>query len=411
MEIQLLPAQLKFVTTENPYPAIVGGLGSGKSEGAIKRLLFLMLQDPGINTLYTLPTYDLIKLRAMPGVEENLESLGIKYQVNKSDYAITIPGYGVMYLRSYDKPERIVSFEVAHSICDELDTLPKAKAKLVWRKVSERTRQKCKTKNTIGNVTTPDAGFSGFTYEKWGKPVLQDGYELIKASTLDNFYLPESYVEQIRANYDDLLAEMYLQGEFVNLLEHKVYSSFNRQTCHAKIQVPEDARLVIGQDFNVGGCVSIIGYQHQGVLYIIGEMVSNRTDEIRGNYDRRYKDLRATMYPDASGNNASSNATQTDIQILRAAGFGIKVNASNPRVRDRILSLNIAFKKGLCKIDTEACPKLTEALEQQAYLENGEPEKITGAATIDDFNDAIGYLNFALNPIVRPVARDVIMSA
>lgn len=410
MEFQLLPAQLRFVTTDNPYPAIVGGLGSGKSEGAIKRLLFLMLQDPGINTLYTLPTYDLIKLRAMPGVEENLISMGITHSVNKSDFAITIKGYGIMYFRSYDKPERIVSFEVAHSICDELDTLPRDKAAIVWRKVSERTRQKCRTQNTIGNVTTPDAGFNGFTYEKWGKH-LQKGYELIKASTLDNFYLPETYVEQIRANYDELLAEMYLQGEFVNLLGNKVYSSFNRQTCHAKIEVPNGARLYVGQDFNVGGCVSVIGYQHQDVLYIIGEMVSNRTDEIRHNYDKRYSGHKATIYPDASGNNASSNASQTDIQILRNAGFAIKVNPSNPRVRDRVLSLNVAFSKGLCKIDTEACPRLIEALEQQAYTENGEPEKITGAATIDDWVDSLGYCNYAINPIMRPIASDVVVSA
>ena len=115
---------------------MVAGLGAGKSQAAIVRLLIKMLQDPGINTAYMMPTYDLLRLRAIPGMEDLLEQLRIPYKTNKQEFSIEVIGYGSIIFRSYDNPARIVSYEVAHSIVDELDTLPKEKAELVWRKVS-----------------------------------------------------------------------------------------------------------------------------------------------------------------------------------------------------------------------------------------------------------------------------------
>jgi hypothetical protein len=141
VELPLTEPQEDFVFSHNKYPAIVGGLGSGKSKGGTMRLVIKMLSDPGSNGAYYMPTYDLIKLRAMPGIEQDLEQLGIGYSLNKSDYSIQMHGYGNIILRSYDRPERIIAYETAHSIVDEIDTLPKDKAALVWRKVTERNRQ------------------------------------------------------------------------------------------------------------------------------------------------------------------------------------------------------------------------------------------------------------------------------
>ena len=151
-EIALTEPQEQFILTDQPFPAIVGGLGSGKSKGGTMRLVMLMLGDIGANGAYYMPTYDLLKLRAMVGLEEDLKQLGVGYTINKSDYIIDLHGYGKIIMRSYDRPERIVAYEVAHSIVDELDTLPKEKAALVWRKISERNRQK-RGNNVSAQVT------------------------------------------------------------------------------------------------------------------------------------------------------------------------------------------------------------------------------------------------------------------
>jgi len=89
---------------------------------------------------------------------------------------------GDIIFRSFDNPSRIIAYEVAHSICDELDTLPIDKAAEVWRKVNERNRESINGINTIGMVTSPDQGLNGFVYKKWVEQ-RQEGYELIKAPT------------------------------------------------------------------------------------------------------------------------------------------------------------------------------------------------------------------------------------
>jgi len=155
---------------------------SGKSRAGTFRAIVKLLEQRGLNVGYYMPTYDLLKLRAMVGIEEDLRMLGLSFKTNMSEYTIKVHGYGSIICRSYDRPERIVAYETAHSIVDEIDTLPKDKAALVWRKITERNRQKCPTPNSIGAVTTPDQGFSGFVYDRWVSRA-DESTELIKAPT------------------------------------------------------------------------------------------------------------------------------------------------------------------------------------------------------------------------------------
>ena len=119
----------------------------------------------------------------------------------------------------------------------------------------------------------------------------------------------------------------------------------------------------------------------------------------------RYKQKghHVTVYPDASGQNTSSkNASESDLSILRQAGLSVRAASSNPAVRDRVNAVNamILNDKGArrFKVNTHLCPVLTEALEQQAYDKNGEPDKSTGH---DHPNDAVGYRIVTDWPIVR----------
>ncbi|MEA2037249.1 MAG: phage terminase large subunit, partial [Nanoarchaeota archaeon] len=221
VNLKLLPAQYDFVFDHSPFPALVGGLGSGKSEGGIDRLLLKLINDRGANGAYYMPTYDLLRLRAISGFEETLTRLNIPYKLNKSESIMYLENHGFIIFRSYDRPERIVAYETAHSIVDEIDTLPIDKASYVWRKITERNRQKINGINTIGIVTTPDNGVNGFVYDKWVKKK-QEGYSLIKASTYDNPFLPDEYVQNILNNYDPIMADLYLRGEFVSLNANKV---------------------------------------------------------------------------------------------------------------------------------------------------------------------------------------------
>lgn len=392
IDIPLTLPQKEFCSTLSPFPAIIGGLGSGKSRGGTMRAILKLLQNKGCNIGYYMPTYDLLKLRAMPGVEEDLTMIGLSFKTNKSDYSINVMGYGSIIFRSYDRPERIIAYETSDSIVDELDTLEKAKAALVWRKISERNRQKKfnNEPNTIACVTTPDQGYSGFIYDKWYKKK-QEGYQVIKAPTYSNPYLPDGYIEQIRANYDPLLAQMYIEGEIVSLNDKKVYHFFRRETHHTDETIKSGEQLHIGLDFNVGGCCAVVFVIRDGKNPMaLDEFVSHDTYDFCNNLSK-YKGHTITVYPDASGKAGSTNASASDLDIIKREGFRVNAPEKNPFIRDRINVMNNKLSKCEIYVNTNKCPEFTNALEVQGYDKNNDPEKFKEHPAIDDWNDAAGY--------------------
>jgi phage terminase large subunit len=407
MKLTLTKPQSKFVYSSATNPAIVGGLGSGKSQAGTLRLLKMLLADPGANGAYYMPTYDLINLRAMPGMSADLDRLGIKYKTNRSTYSISIVGFGDVIFRSYDTPERIIAYEVAHSICDELDTLRIDKAALVWRKISERNRQRCNGVNTIGLVTTPDQGVNGFVYDKWVKKQ-QPGYELIKASTYSNPFLPAGYIQQILDNYDPILAELYLNGEFVSLNQNKIYHFFNRKKHHtSRVIADADKMLHVGIDFNIGGCCANVFLIENNNPVAVDEFTSHDTRDFVNNLTR-YKGKTCIIYPDASGKAQRTNSSQSDIEIIRQSGYQVMVNSTNPAVRDRINAYNGLLSHDRFKINTDKCPELTNALESQGYNKNGEPEKFDDHPAIDDWTDNSGYFIAYKFPVSRGLIQSSI---
>lgn len=400
MTVELLPAQDDFVFSTDRHPAIIGGLGSGKTQGAIYRLLTLVLQDRGISGAYYMPTYDLIKLRAMPGFEEALISWGIPHTINKSNYSITIKDYGDIIFRSYDRPERIIAFEVGHSIVDELDTLKLEDAEVVWRKITERNRQKTKMPNSIGCVTTPDMGYNGFIYKKWFEE-RKDGYVVIEASTYDNPFLPDGYIQNILDNYDPIMADLYLRGKIVSLNQNKVYHFYNRVKHSTALTTNDFNELHLGLDFNIGGVVCVVFGMIDRNAYAVDEFVSYDTFDFINNLSR-YNDKHINIYPDASGQARKTNASDTDINMIRNAGFMVWVDSTNPNVRDRINSVNGLLSHDRLFVNYTTCPKYANALESQGYNEKGEPEKWTSHPAVDDYTDSAGYFIAKRFPVTIP---------
>lgn len=411
INIPLTGPQKQFCQTKSPFPAIIGGLGSGKSRGGTMRAILKLLENKGVNVGYYMPSYDLLKLRAMPGVMDDLNQIGLSYTENKSDYAILVHGYGKIIFRSYDRPERIVAYETADSIVDELDTLPKEKAALVWRKITERNRQKkgkiivggelVDNPNTIACVTTPDQGFSGFIYQKWYKQK-QKGYEVIRAPTYSNPYLPDGYIDQIRANYDPLLADMYIEGEIVNLSDKKVYHFFDRSKHHSDRVLENGEHIHVTIDFNIGGCCSNVYILDGKKPIAVDEFVSHDTYDFVNNM-AKFKDHKAVVYPDASGKANKTNATQSDLDIIKSAGLRVNAPQSNPTVRDRINCVNAKISHGEFFVNTNKCPELTTALEHQGYDKSGAPEKFNEHPAIDDWCDGTGYFIHRKFPIRKPL--------
>lgn len=401
--------QERLINSPHPHPAMFGGFGSGKSEGLIIRLVTLMEQDPGISVGHYFPSYKLAKRRGLSGVQAYLKRLGYEYTLNKSDLTITIPALnnGIYYLDTYHDPEAIVSYEIAHGGVDELDTLKKEDAELAWRKITERIREKTihPCGNTLAVASTTDQGMNGFCYEKWGSGEnIAEGYDYIKAGTDSNKFLPDGYVEQIKKNYDPIMADAFVYGGWVSFTKDKVYHFFNRNTHHTSRVLTDDDKFVhVSIDFNIGGCCAIVWLIENNYPIAVDEFVSHDTYDFVNNlaaYERPGRKI--IVYPDASGKKGTTNATRSDIGIIENAGFAVDAPAANPAVRDRINSYNALLAHNQYGINTDKCPNKTHALEVQGYTEKGDPEKFNDHPSIDDWNDSGGYFIHRRWPVTKP---------
>ncbi|MFA1602333.1 terminase large subunit domain-containing protein [Alcaligenes faecalis] len=412
LRLQMTEPQARFFQTEDKYPAFIGGFGSGKTETLANCALRDALESSDALIALYQPTYDLVRLILAPRMEEKLSELGIRYKYNKQENIIytSAPNCGDFILRTLENPARIVGYESYRAHVDEIDTLKKVQAEAAWRKIIARNRQKPKGVdkpfNRVSAYSTPE-GFR-FAYETWARKP-KPGYVMVQAATSSNPFLPDDYVDSLRESYPAQLIEAYLQGRFVNLNSGSVYPSFCRRRNHsAEVERPNET-LHVGMDFNVLNMTATINVIRDDLPITVAELTEVRdTPAMAKLLKDRFKDRghAVVVYPDASGQNTSSkNASESDLSILRQAGFTVRANSRNPSVRDRVNAVNAMLLNDMdqrrWKVNTDRCPVLTEALEQQAYDKNGEPDKSSGH---DHANDAQGYFLVHRYPIKKPSA-------
>ena len=414
-----LPHQFKFVMSKAKYPALVSGLGAGKTEALVYRTLKMLTEIPNAHIGIYEPTVDLLKRIIYPRFEDIFANSGILYKLNRTDGVMIIwmpMGKCELIFRSMDNYTRIIGYETHHSILDEIDTIPKDKAMEVWVRVLARNRKKFKKPdgtegiNTVGITTTPE-GFN-FVYSLWMKEHIDNPeYELIRGRTQDNHHLPKDYVDSLRRTYPPQLIEAYLNGQFVNLTGETVYDGFDRDKSNTNLTIgdfPATQAVNIGMDFNVGRMSALVGMKATDPdtkhLYGVAEFHDLKdTPAMIEAIHARYPDRSIVVFPDASGKSRKSvDASKSDIKLLKDAGFRINAPRKNPPVRERVVSMNTLFLNGEGErnffVNTLLCPHFTEALEKQVYDDNGVPVK-DGK---EDINDAAGYLVNRVFGLAKP---------
>jgi len=429
--------QLLFAMSPHPNPAIVGGLGSGKTRAGIMRTMRLKFQYPYANIAYYMPTYGLLADRAIPGIEAELIALNQPYKYNLKSNKIIIDGKGEIWFRSMDNPKTIIAYEVAHSIVDELDTLKPKKAKEIYQKITERNRQPLLdgSSNSIGIITTPDNGTNGIVFELYKQCIDMDsftedgdynlieggvveGFHLIEANTRDNTFNPPDYYDKLLKLYDPISASIYTRGKMVSLSRDKIYHYYNKIKHHTNKTIYDFDELHIGIDFNIGGCACVVCGLDGENIYVLESFAPQNTDAIVIEINARYQGKVITIYPDSSGKSERTNASHSDIAILENS---IRTPSEayfdyppvNGAVRDRENAVNAKLSKFELRVDYLNNPKVANALQSQGRDELGRPEKSNdhNGGAVDDWNDALGYLVVRLFPVDgRKLLQDIKIS-
>lgn len=368
--------QIEFWHSQATFRVLSGGIGSGKTyAGAMECLL----QPAGSVGMVVTPTEAMadepirtLRKIAGPAIAEVRKSSGAR--------SIRLLNGTEIFFRSADNPDRLRGPNLGWFWMDEGGQLKNAEA---WQVMIGRLR----LQPGRGWVTTTPAGYN-WLYDAFVRSK-HPGAEVFTAPTRSNtLHENPGFFATVEASYTGQFARQELEGEFVNLAGNRVYEPFTRERNHAPATWKSGEALHIGMDFNVMNMTAIVCVIRDDSPVVLTEMTGVRdTPQMCAMLAANYPGRALVIYPDASGASRKSvNAQESDIALLKQAGFTVRVSPSNPAVKDRVQAVNAAMPR--LRIDIDACPRLTEALEMQAYDKNGEPDKATGH---DHATDALGY--------------------
>jgi len=362
-----LPHQWEFLTSWAKTLGLIGGLGSGKTVPFLFKSLYCHVMRPGANGKSNLgigyPSLSKSKALFFYPICDLLSDARISFKHNLSDLTIT-SAYGTTNMFSMHNPERIVGDTYTDAGLDELDTLPRAKGLHVVRKVRERLRGRKDAQLYI--VSSPE-GFSA-CYD-----VLKDNpnpnTKLIHADTRSNKYLPQEYIDDIMATYDERMAMAYIRGQFVNLNNMQAHYAFRRDVHVHSVPMPEPHDVIlVGIDFNVNPMTAALCYTREidgrthyfffAEYYVLNANTYLLSDLLAEDYPNRV--LRC--YPDPTGIARKTSSDASDIEILKRKGFDVRYRHGVTQRR----SLNVAngaFSHNRIHIDP-SCKHLINDLEQ-----------------------------------------------
>lgn len=415
VDAELLPHQLALAEDiAADILALEGGLGCGKTVGGIVKMLERIEACPGVPGLWIEPTHDLIGSILLATVDELFEQWHIPHEYRtvwrgRRDVLLVYPGEAretPVYLRSGERPERIVGFKVGWFIVDEADQMDLE----VWKRAGQRLRDRRAKRRQQIAVFTPEEGFN-WTHQVFHEQAAPDGLVrrvIAGVHTATNVFNPEDYLARLRMGVSEEELQRILTGKRTQR-SGLVYARFN-PTRHARpCSNPLDGDVFIGADFNLAPMVWLFGRRLGHEIHFWGELVSEYTDTIevcqrarallvdeyreqgRGHYTEAEIARMTQVIPDASCNQRRTavDGTASDLDHLIRAGFDVRRPARNPPVRDRVFAMNLACHEDRLFVDPQRCPLLFKSLTQQPWDgTHNEPDKRHG---LDHAPDAAGY--------------------
>jgi hypothetical protein len=159
-------------------------------------------------------------------------------------------------------------------------------------------------------------------------------------------------------------------------------------------------------DFNVSACFTEVIVRRGDEFHVVAEHYPKDTPALvrflKETYPAQLEAGNLVVIPDAaSRQRTTTNASESDLSLLRKGGFDLKVQSANPQISDRVNCVNVLLLADRMKIHNR-CKYLIKSLEQQTYDKTGKPEK--GIGGLDDISgpvDALGYAISYLAPLRR----------
>lgn len=227
-------------------------------------------------------------------------------------------------------------------------------------------------------------------------------------TSVDGGNVPAEELEAAKRKMDPRTFRQEYLASFENY-QGVIYYAFDRVANHTDDTIKPGDALHIGMDFNVSKMAAVVHVIRQGLPRAVAELIDLfDTPAMIEQIKARFPGHSIIVYPDASGQGRKTvGASETDLSLLRKAGFMVVADPANPSVRDRINSVNAMFCNAYGErrylVNTAKCPKYTTSLERHIYDDKGQPLKAKKGEKdpgYDHPTEAAGYCITKLFPLI-----------
>jgi len=411
--------QSQLWRTKARFVAVCAGRGSGKSELARRRVVrMLPVKKAWTDPLYfyALPTlgqarrvaWDKIKLLVPPHWIE---------KTNETTMEILTVFGSTLRILGLDEPARAEGVQYDGGVIDESSDQKPGIFNLTFRPALTHRSGWCWR---IGVAKRRGVGAREYrkVFEQWGSA--RDGnHEAYTWPSTD--ILPPEEVEAARASLDEKDFNEQILSSWESDAGLVYYAFHEAASCRHDLSYDPSQPIIVGSDFNVDPMAWVIMQQHGPELHVFDEIWESNTntqrtlDTLHGRYGGHQAGW--LFFGDASGRARKTSASMSDyVQIrndVRFKGARVLYPKSNPRVDDRVASVNAQLKNAAGERKLFIHPRCSHLVRDLGYLsyDAGSREINEKDPDAKHITDALGYPIHYLRPVQVHVDDDEVGEA
>ena len=375
---QDVPHQVQFHNSTKPKVYLSTGYGGGKTYSLIMKQIKLSQLNPGLPGGLVVPSMRMFKRDVKPTIEEICQDNHIPFIPRMGDGYYYFPDTGSRWyiFHAQDEGRSMRGPNLAYMGFNEITLIDEASFKAAIARVRLK---KAPFKQVIASGT-PE-GFN-WTYEYFVEDPREDT-ELIIGDARANSHVAAEYFKMLEESYDELMAQQYIGGEWIDIRGGRACWSFNRRV-HADetVHKVDSGEVWVSIDFNVDpmACTlwSKLSPNHRIDQRLLGtELVGFKSLKIpNSNTWELAKEInklvntereRVVLFPDPAGDSRSTQSKNlTDIDILEQEipGAEIRYRSKTKSVKDCLNSLNSLLHQKKMVLNTKEARDAVADFEQ-----------------------------------------------
>ena len=385
---KMLPHQADFHNDmHSRFIHLSGGYSSGKTYSLCMKAIKFRWINRNFSGGLTAPSYAELKKDVLPTFEQIFDENKVPHRYHQTDKVFTFPWCkGKLYL--FTAENKIRGPNLSDMAINEATLISRKR----YLECIGRVRVKGAAHPQIYSSGTPES-IGNYMHDLFVEKPMENS-RILYAKTMDNAEnIDPAYIQSLRASYDSVTLQAYLEGLWVNLNGNQFYYSFTSANEDKTIQRVEHEITHCFLDFNVQRMTATMWHQIGGRLLGFTEIVipdnADTNKMVNALLANDFTPDNTIIYPDPAGKNRRTSGNSDHI-ILRNAGFEVRAKPAAPRMRARQLNVNNLLDKRVIIFNPDKMPTMRKdlrAVEQDPHTF----EKVKKNEALTHASDGLDY--------------------